>query len=231
MAAVIVVLSRRDLPVGRVARAVRSTARPPFHGELMVRVPASRYHNGRAEHARNIQMRHSLSFQIAAASLLTLAITLGTAFAAPTDSPAPPTTSAPKDSGGKKTKSKKQKQSEQQFYEGYRQAHALIQAGRYAEGIAAMHALEQDDHPDVANYIGYSSRKLGDYEAAKVWYEKALAADPKHARTWQYYGMWHVEQGNMLKAQDHLQQIKLICGEDCKEFRDLKGGMEGTVVY
>ncbi len=51
-------------------------------------------------------------------------------------------------------------------------------------------------------------------------------------RTWQYYGMWHVEQGNMLKAADFLQQIQLICGStECKEYRDLKGGMEGTIVY
>ena len=38
-------------------------------------------------------------------------------------------------------------------------------------------------------------------------------------RTWQYYGMWHVEQGNMLKAQDHLEKIRALCGnEACKEF-------------
>ena len=62
--------------------------------------------------------------------------------------------------------------------------------------------------------------------------ERALAADPKHVRTWQYYGMWHVEQGNKLKAADFLEKIEAICGnKTCKEYLDLKGGMEGTVTY
>ena len=57
-------------------------------------------------------------------------------------------------------------------------------------------------------------------------------SDPKHVRTWQYYGMWHVEQGNMLKAADFLEKIEAICGNKaCKEYQDLKGGMEGTVTY
>lgn len=172
--------------------------------------------------------RHKLSVT-GLAALLTLALGISPAFAAPTETPAPPAPMpAPKAS---KPKAKKQRQSEQQFYDGYRVAYDHIQAGRYAEGIAALHALDEDDHPDVANYIGYASRKLGDYAAAKAWYERALAADPRHVRTWQYYGMWHVEQGNLLKAQNHLQQIRLLCGEDCKEYRDLKGGIEGTVVY
>jgi tetratricopeptide (TPR) repeat protein len=32
--------------------------------------------------------------------------------------------------------------------------------------------------------LGYASRKLGRYDDAKYWYDKALAADPNHALTW-----------------------------------------------
>jgi tetratricopeptide (TPR) repeat protein len=139
-----------------------------------------------------------------------------------------PSKKAPKS----KRKTKKQKRSEQRFYEGYTVGFNLVQAGRYEEAIAAFRALGHDDHPDVANYVGFASRKLGRYADAQQWYERALAADPNHVRTWQYYGMWHVEQGNMLKAQDHLDRIRALCGgESCKEFADLKGAMEGTVVY
>jgi hypothetical protein len=36
----------------------------------------------------------------------------------------------------------------------------------------------------------------------------------------------------MLKAADFLERIRLICGgTGCQEFQDLKGAMEGTVVY
>jgi tetratricopeptide (TPR) repeat protein len=172
---------------------------------------------------------------LAATVLFGLAVSLGPALAAgdpePRTSPEPKT--APKDSGQKTTKQKQQdKKSEQEFIDGYRAARALVLEGKYAEGIAAFKALGRDDSAEVANYIGYANRKLGNYDLAKVWYEKALAIDPNHVRTWQYYGMWHVEQGNMLKAADFLEKIRLICGgTGCQEFQDLKGAMEGTVVY
>jgi tetratricopeptide (TPR) repeat protein len=134
-----------------------------------------------------------------------------------------------KESAGQKKK--KEQKSEQEFRDGYRLAFALVQAGQYEAAYATFKELDADDVPDVANYLGYTARKLGDYELSKVWYERALAADPKHVRTWQYYGMWQVEQGNLLKAADFLENIRLICGTECKEYQDLKGGMEGTVTY
>jgi tetratricopeptide (TPR) repeat protein len=141
----------------------------------------------------------------------------------------PPAQKGTKDSQQKK---KKEQKSEQDFRDGYRAAYALVQAGRYEAAFAAFKALDADDTPDVANYLGYTARKLGHYDESKYWYERALTNDPRHVRTWQYYGMWHVEQGNMLKAADFLEQIRLICGNtECKEYQDLKGGMEGTTVY
>ena len=72
----------------------------------------------------------------------------------------------------------------------------------YAAAIDKLKSLGHDENADVANLIGYSSRKLGRYEDSKVWYERALAADPAHTVTWSYYGMWHAEQGNLLKARN-----------------------------
>jgi tetratricopeptide (TPR) repeat protein len=120
----------------------------------------------------------------------------------------------------------------QDFLNGYQVAHALIyEKGDYVTGIAALHALGYDDHPDVATLIGYASRKLGRYEDAKYWYEKALAADPKHATTLSYYGMWHAEQGNMLKAKEELEKVRIICGIDCSPYKQLKAAIDGTVTY
>jgi tetratricopeptide (TPR) repeat protein len=173
---------------------------------------------------------------LAATVLFGLAVSLGPMLAA--GDPEPRTSPEPKGSApkGDKQKSgqkkKKDQRSEQEFIDGYRAARALVLDGKYEEGIAAFKALGRDDSAEVANYIGYANRKLGNYDLAKVWYEKALAIDPNHVRTWQYYGMWHVEQGNMLKAADFLEKIRLICGgAGCQEFQDLKGAMEGTVVY
>jgi len=181
---------------------------------------------------------------LAATVLFGLAVSLGPVLAAGGGGdPEPRTPPEPKSSGPKGgtqksghqksgQKKKKNQRSDQQFIDGYRAARVLVLNGKYEEGIAAFKALGHDDHPDVANYIGYANRKLGNYDLAKVWYDKALAIDPNHVRTWQYYGMWHVEQGNMLKAADFLEKIRLICnGTGCKEYQDLKGAMEGTVSY
>jgi tetratricopeptide (TPR) repeat protein len=182
-------------------------------------------------------MTHRLGV-VTLASLFALSLGVGSAFAAggsggPPDSrdpnPIKKETGQPKESTG--AKKKKEQRSEQDFRDGYMLAFQLVQAEQYEAAFATFKQLDADDHPDVANYLGYTARKLGDYELSRVWYERALASDPRHVRTWQYYGMWHVEQGNKLKAADFLEQIRLICGTECKEYQDFKGGMEGTVTY
>jgi tetratricopeptide (TPR) repeat protein len=115
------------------------------------------------------------------------------------------------------------------FIEGYRHAYDLIyRQQNYADAIVALRALERDEHPDVANLIGFASRKLGRTEEARVWYEKALTADPKHTRTWQYYGMWHLERGDRAKAEDHLKRIEAICGTGCDDYTSLKLALAGN---
>ena len=170
------------------------------------------------------------------ASLFCLSLTVGAAFAA--GEPDPPGSRNPnpvqQPKGQQKTEKKKKKQdrSDQEFRDGYRAAYALVQQGDYQAAYAAFKALDAEYTPDVANYLGYTARKMGDYDLSKFWYERALAVDPKHVRTWQYYGMWQVEQGNLLKARDVLEKIEAICGnQTCKEYQDLKGGIEGNVTY
>jgi tetratricopeptide (TPR) repeat protein len=172
----------------------------------------------------------------AAAALLVTALSVKpvTVFAMGTDSP------PPADDGKKKKKKKdnnvieqqEQQLAQEKFLRDYRAARQLILDGQYQAGIAAMHALGRDDHPDVANYIGYANRKMGDYEQSKIWYEAALKADPNHVRTWSYYGMWQMEQGNRLKALEDLQKVQLICGNTtCEEYRQLKDVIDGKATY
>ena len=133
----------------------------------------------------------------------------------------------------KKAPKKDEKKSEQQFIDGYKAAHAMIYKRHdYSAGIDKLKSLGHDDNPDVANLIGYSSRKLGRYDDSKLWYERALAADPGHARTWSYYGMWHAEQGNVLKAREYLAKVQSLCGNTkCREYTELRGVIEGTRTY
>jgi len=173
-----------------------------------------------------------------AAALLVSAVgAAGFAKAMESNTPSPPQTQTqqPPNNGDSKktTNTKKDKSSAlDQFYSDWHKAYALIyDKGDYAGGIAVLSAMGYDDNADVATLIGYASRKLGRYDDAKLWYDRALAADPNHALTWSYYGMWHAEQGNILKAQDDLQKVKSICGTECREYTMLKAAIDGTVTY
>ena len=154
---------------------------------------------------------------------------------APTRPPRRPTTASKKEEEERRQRHRAARAAarrREKFLRDYRAAREMILAGNYQGGIAAMHALGHDEHPDVANYIGYAFRKLGDYKDSQVWYEAALKADPNHVRTWSYYGMWQAEQGNRLKAEDFLAKVKLICGNaDCKEYTELKAVIDGKASY
>jgi tetratricopeptide (TPR) repeat protein len=163
--------------------------------------------------------------------LLTLAIyvmalmavpVVNSARAAGGDSPSPPADST-KD---KKKKDKSSSIDDPRFIEGYRAAYATIyDRNDYTSAIAQLKALGQDDRADVANLIGYSYRKLGDYKVSQLWYERALQADPNHVRTWQYYGLWQLEQGNRDQAQYHLNRIGALAGTDSAEYKSLQAAL------
>jgi tetratricopeptide (TPR) repeat protein len=142
--------------------------------------------------------------------------------------PQPPASNATQTTHKAKKKSSKQSSFDDPvFAKGYREAYATIyDRGDYTGAIEQLKALGNDDHPNVANLIGYSYRKLGDYKLSQIWYERALKADPNHVLTWNYYGLWQIEQGNREQAQYHLSRIAAICGTDCDEYRSLAAALE-----
>jgi tetratricopeptide (TPR) repeat protein len=148
----------------------------------------------------------------------------------PSANPPPEPKPPPAGRTTQKGKKKPQKQSgleDPLFVEGYRAAHATIyQHSDYVAAIDQLKALRRDDVADVANLIGYSWRKLGDYRLSQIWYERALKSDPNHVRTWQYYGLWQIEQGNRDSAQHHLSRIAALCGLACDEYKSLAAALE-----
>ncbi len=164
-------------------------------------------------------------------TLATLSLTLAAApvvtavYAAPDNDPPP----APSSDKGKKKKSSEARPGIEQtaFADGYRAAYATIYDRHdYASAIAQLKALGRDDSAAVANLIGYSYRQLGDYKVSQIWYERALKADPNHVKTWQYYGLWQVEQGNRDQAQYHLNRIAQLAGTSSEEYRSLAAALE-----
>jgi tetratricopeptide (TPR) repeat protein len=167
-------------------------------------------------------------FAIRLLTLAVLSLTLAAApvftavYAAPDNDP-PPTPAK------KKKKSSEVRPGSEQtaFASGYRAAYAAIyERNDYAAAIDQLKALGHDDSAAVANLIGYSYRKLGDYKVAQIWYERALKADPDHVKTWQYYGLWQVEQGNRDSAQYHLSKIAALAGTGSEEYRSLAAALE-----
>ncbi len=148
------------------------------------------------------------------------------AYAAPdTDAPPPSSTKSTKDK--KKTSEVRPGSEDAAFAKGYRAAYATIyDRNDYASAIGQLQALGHDDIAAVANLIGYSYRKLGDYKVSQIWYERALKADPNHIKTWQYYGLWQVEQGNRDQAQYHLSRIAALAGTGSEEYRSLAAALE-----
>lgn len=185
---------------------------------------------------------------------LSVGLAAGAAFAAPAETPSPPVdntkAAAPPDAKAAKDATKPsaidpnapatitdpakpaQKKSSvdsPEFLNGYRAAYATIyERNDYTGAIVQLKALGQDDRADVANLIGYSYRKLGNFDLAQVWYERALKADPNHIKTWQYYGLWQVEKGNRARAMEHLNKIGSLCGYTCPEYQSLGEALATT---
>ena len=156
-----------------------------------------------------------LSLTLAAAPVATAV------YAAPDNDPPPPPQ--------KKKKSSEARPGIEQtaFADGYRAAYAAIYDRHdYTSAIEQLKSLGRDDSAAVANLIGYSYRKLGDYKVSQIWYERALKADPNHVKTWQYYGLWQVEQGNRDQAQYHLNTIAQLTGTASEEYRSLATALE-----
>jgi tetratricopeptide (TPR) repeat protein len=143
------------------------------------------------------------------------------AYAAGDDNPAQPPTKSNKKKGDKSSSIEDRK-----FTAGYRLAYTTIYDHHdYSGAIDQLKALGHDDNAAVANLIGYSYRKLGDYKLAQAWYERALKTDPNHVKTWQYYGLWQVEQGNRDQAEYHLTRIAQLAGTGSEEYRSLAAAL------
>ena len=176
----------------------------------------------------------TFSMALVAAPSLTPVIAAGGGGGGGGGESAAPTSTSPPASDTKATRAHKSKKSSKQssfddptFARGYRAAYDTIyERNDYAAAIDQLKALGHDDQPNVANLIGYSYRKLGDYQLSQVWYQRALKADPNHVLTWQYYGLWQLEQGNREQALYHLSRIAEICGTDCEHYKSLAAAIE-----
>jgi len=85
---------------------------------------------------------------------------------------------------------------------------------------------EEDKNADALNYMGYSYRKLGNYDRAIKFYLAALDVNPRHKGANEYIGEAYLELKQPAKAKTYLDQLAKICGPNCEEYRDLKAAFD-----
>ena len=81
-------------------------------------------------------------------------------------------------------------------------------------------ALKTDkNNPDILNYMGFTSRKVGNFSEAEDYYLRGLAIDPKHNGINEYLGELYVQTNRIDKANERLEVLKNC---NCEEYGELE---------
>ena len=85
-------------------------------------------------------------------------------------------------------------------------------------------------NPDILNYMGFTSRKTGNFKDAENFYLKGLEIDPKHNGINEYLGELYVQTDRMDKAKERLEVLKNC---NCEEYQELELIIKtrGTKIY
>ena len=84
---------------------------------------------------------------------------------------------------------------------------------------------EKPNKADTLNYLGFTTRKLGDYENGEKYYLLGLEIDPNHKGINEYLGELYVATNRMDLAKERLKVLEAC---NCEEYNELKEIIEGT---
>ena len=84
---------------------------------------------------------------------------------------------------------------------------------------------EKPNKADTLNYLGFTTRKLGDFEGGEKYYLQGLEINPKHKGINEYLGELYVATNRIDLAKERLNVLK---GCNCEEYGELKEVIEGT---
>jgi len=74
-------------------------------------------------------------------------------------------------------------------------------------------------NPDILNYMGYTSRKIGNFEQAEKFYLTGLSIKPDHNGINEYLGELYVQTNRIDKANERLDVLKNC---NCEEYKELE---------
>ena len=86
---------------------------------------------------------------------------------------------------------------------------------------------KKPNKPDTLNYLGFTSRKLGDFENGEKFYLQGLAIDPGHIGINEYLGELYVATNRHNLAVERLEILK---GCNCEEYDELKAIIAGEKI-
>ena len=91
----------------------------------------------------------------------------------------------------------------------------------YAQAFEKLEKAYSKDkkNPDILNYMGYTSRKVGNFEEAEKYYLRGLEIDPNHNGINEYLGELYVQTNKIDKANERLAVLKNC---NCKEYGELE---------
>ena len=97
---------------------------------------------------------------------------------------------------------------------------------RYAKAqkLLLKYNKEKPNQPDTLNYLGFTTRKLGDYENGEKYYLQGLKIEPNHIGINEYLGELYVTTNRMDLAKERLGVLENC---DCEEYNQLKDIIEG----
>jgi tetratricopeptide (TPR) repeat protein len=78
---------------------------------------------------------------------------------------------------------------------------------------------------DTLNYLGFTTRKIGDYKKGEEYYLLGLQIEPDHKGINEYLGELYVVTNRIQLAKERLDVLK-VC--ECEEFKQLKAIIDGT---
>ena len=84
---------------------------------------------------------------------------------------------------------------------------------------------EKPNKADTLNYLGFTTRKLGDYENGEKYYLQGLEIEPNHIGINEYLGELYVATNRLDLAKERL---KILENCNCKEYTELKQIIDGT---
>ena len=97
----------------------------------------------------------------------------------------------------------------------------------YTQAFSKLEKAYKSDkkNPDILNYMGYTTRKVGNFDQAEKFYLEGLKIKPNHNGINEYLGELYVATNRMDMAKERLEVLKTC---NCEEFNELKEIIEGT---